>query len=102
MKKLLASLLVFSSLTCAGCFFQTEKQEDTRFMMDTIVTITTTGDSKKDLAAATNDAFQLFQTIANQTDPYTDQGPEDLYAVNQSAGQGPHKEIGRASCRERV
>ena len=91
MKKLLASLLVFSSLTCAGCFFQTEKHEDTRFMMDTIVTITTTGDSKKDLTDATNDALQLFQTIANQTDPYTEQGPEDLYAVNQSAGKGPHK-----------
>ena len=91
MKKLLASLLVFSSLTCAGCFFQTEKQEDTRFMMDTIVTITTTGNNTDGLKAATNDAFQLFQTIANQTDPYTKQGPEDLYAVNQSAGQGPHK-----------
>lgn len=91
MKKLLASLLVFSSLTCAGCFFQTEKQEDTRFMMDTIVTITTTGNNTDGLKAATNDAFQLFQTIANQTDPYTKQGPEDLYAVNQSADQGPHK-----------
>lgn len=91
MKKLLASLLVFSSLTCAGCFFQTEKHEDTRFMMDTIVTITTTGDSQKDLTDATNDALQLFQTIANQTDPYTAQGPEDLYAVNQSDGKGPHK-----------
>lgn len=91
MKKLLASLLVFSSLTCAGCFFQPEKQEDTRFMMDTIVTITTTGNSKKDLTDATNDAMSLFQTIATQTDPYAEQGPEDLYAINQAAGQGPHK-----------
>lgn len=60
-------------------------------MMDTIVTITTTGNNTDGLKAATNDAFHLFQTIANQTDPYTQQGPEDLYAVNQSAGQGPHK-----------
>lgn len=91
MKKLFALLLVFSSLTCAGCFFQTKKHEDTRFMMDTIITITTTGKNEKDLTDATNDALSLFQTIANQTDPYTKQGKDDLYAVNQSAGKGPHK-----------
>lgn len=46
MKKLLALTLFFSSLILSGCFFQPAKHEDTRFMMDTIVTITTTGDSK--------------------------------------------------------
>ncbi len=91
MKKLLAMLLVFSSLTCAGCFFRTKKQEDTRFMMDTMITITTTGKNEKDLTDATNNAMALFQTIANQTDPYTPQGPDDLYAINQDAGKGPHK-----------
>ena len=35
--------------------------------------------------------MSLFQTIATQTDPYAEQGPEDLYAINQAAGQGPHK-----------
>ena len=60
-------------------------------MMDTIVTITTTGDSKTQLQDATARAFTLFQTIANETDPYTAQGPQDLYAINQAAGKGPQK-----------
>lgn len=60
-------------------------------MMDTIVTITTTGQNEKKLTEATDKALALFQTIANQTDPYTAQGPEDLYALNEAAGKGPHK-----------
>lgn len=91
MKKLIATALVLSSLIYSGCFFQQKNHEDTRFLMDTIVTITTTGDQEKALKEATDEAFTLFQTIANQTDPYQEQGPEDLYAVNKAAGKGPHK-----------
>lgn len=91
MKKLITFVLVLSSLIYSGCFFQQKNHEDTRFMMDTIVTITTTGQDEKKLTEASDKAFALFQTIANQTDPYTAQGPEDLYAINEAAGKGPHK-----------
>ncbi len=91
MKKLIATALVLSSLIYSGCFFQQKNHEDTRFLMDTIVTITTTGNEEKVLKEATDQAFTLFQTIANQTDPYEEQGPEDLYAINEAAGKGPHR-----------
>ena len=91
MKKLITLVLVLSSLIYSGCFFQPKNHEDTRFMMDTIVTITTTGQDEQKLKDATDQAFTLFQTIANQTDTYQAQGPEDLYAINEAAGKGPHK-----------
>ncbi len=88
-------LVLLSSLFLQGCFFQSKKEairhHDTRFMMDTLVSIETTGDDEKVLTEATDGAFRLFQEIADETDSYTAHGETDLYAVNAAAGKGPVK-----------
>jgi thiamine biosynthesis lipoprotein len=84
-------ILLLSSLLLQGCFFQEKNHEDTRFVMDTIVSIQTTGKDEKALTEATNKAFTLFQTIADETDSYTAQGDDMLFAINSRAGQGPQK-----------
>ena len=70
---------------------QHHHHEDTRFMMDTIVTIETTGKSEDTLKSTTDKAFAAFQEIADETDSYAPHGPKDLYAINEKAGTGPKK-----------
>jgi thiamine biosynthesis lipoprotein len=88
-------IILLSSLLLQGCFFQNKNQtirhEDTRFMMDTIVSITTTGKDEKTLTEATNKAFTLFQEIADETDSYHSHTDDSLFAINAKAGQGPQK-----------
>ncbi|ERL19338.1 ApbE family protein [Acidaminococcus sp. BV3L6] len=88
-------MILLSSLFLQGCFFQDQNStihhEDTRFMMDTIVTIETTGKSEDTLKSTTDKAFAAFQEIADETDSYAPHGPKDLYAINEKAGTGPQK-----------
>ena len=88
-------MILLSSLFLQGCFFQDQNStihhEDTRFMMDTIVTIETTGKSEDTLKSTTDKAFAAFQEIADETDSYAPHGPKDLYAINEKAGTVPQK-----------
>lgn len=89
MKKLLSSLLIISSLLTTGCFFKQQSYKDTRFLMDTIVTISATGKNQEAVKNATDEAFVAFKDVADETDRYASHKPRDLYALNQHNGKGP-------------
>ncbi len=88
MKKLLIYLLIVSSLLTTGCFFKQQSYKDTRFLMDTIISISTTGKDQASLKSITDEAFIAFNDVADETDRYTSHNPNDLYALNQHNGQG--------------
>ncbi len=89
MKKLLSSLLIISSLLTTGCFFKQQSYQDTRFFMDTIITISATGKDQAAIKNATDEAFTAFKDVADETDRYESHKPHDLYALNKHSGQGP-------------
>lgn len=91
MLKFFTSVLLISSLFLTGCFFQQKEVSDTRFMMDTVISISATGDSEKTLEQAISAAFNAFKSVADATDPYASHLPQDLFALNKHAGQGPTK-----------
>ena len=88
MKKLLIYLLIVSSLLTTGCFFKQQSYNDTRFLMDTIISISTTGKDQASLKSATDEAFIAFNDVADETDRYASHAPNDLFALNQHNGQG--------------
>ena len=88
MKKLLIYLLIVSSLLTTGCFFKQQSYNDTRFLMDTIISISTTGKDQASLKSATDEAFIAFNDVADETDRYASHAPNDLFALNHHNGQG--------------
>jgi len=88
MKKLLICLLILSSLSTTGCFFKQQSYNDTRFLMDTIITISATGKDQASIKAATDEAFTAFNDVADETDRYASHKDDDLYALNQHSGKG--------------
>ena len=89
MKKVLVLLLILSSLLNAGCFSQPKTYKDTRFSMDTTISIEATGKNNEQVKTAVDNAFRVFQDIADETDRYKDSSPKGLYQLNAHAGQGP-------------
>lgn len=89
MKYLVFFLLTISSLLHTGCFFRPQTYTDTRFLMDTTINITVYGSNQDDLVPATTTAFNVFKDVADETDRYESHKADDLYALNQKAGQGP-------------
>lgn len=95
MKNLFVILLILSSLLNAGCFSQPKTYKDTRFSMDTTISIEATGKNNEQVKTAVDNAFHAFQEIADETDRYKDSSPKGLYQLNLHAGQdsfnvGPH------------
>lgn len=89
MKKLLLTLLLLSSLLNAGCFSRPQSYNDTRFLMDTTVSIDAVGKKDTQTQAAVDKAFRAFQEIADETDRFKDASPRGLFQLNVHAGQGP-------------
>ena len=89
MKKILVLLFILSSLLNAGCFSQPKTYKDTRFSMDTTISIEATGQNNEQVKTAVDNAFRVFQEIADETDRYKDGSPKGLYQLNAHAGQGP-------------
>ena len=91
MRKVFFAVVLISSLLTTGCFFQQKEYSDTRFLMDTLIKITAYGENQEPLEAATTKAFKALQAVADVTDPYESHLEDDLYALNQKAGQGSVK-----------
>lgn len=89
MNKLIFTVLIISSLLTTGCFFKQQSYSDTRFLMDTIITISTNGKDLETLKTTTQEAFMAFKDVADETNPYENQKPNDLYTLNLHNGQGP-------------
>ena len=89
MKKVLVLLFILSSLLNAGCFSQPKTYKDTRFSMDTTISIEAAGKTNEQIKAAVDNAFRVFQEVADETDRYKDSSPIGLYQLNIHAGQGP-------------
>jgi len=89
MNKLIVTVLFISSLLTTGCFFNQHSYNDTRFLMDTVITISTTGKDQAAIETATQEAFVAFKDVADETDRYESRNPNDLYALNLHNGQGP-------------
>ena len=89
MKKLLLTLLLLSSLLNAGCFSRPQSHNDTRFLMDTTVSIDAVGQKETQVKDAVDKSFRAFQEIADETDRYKDSSPKGLFQLNAHAGQGP-------------
>ena len=89
MKKVLVLFFILSSLLNAGCFSQTKTYKDTRFSMDTTISIEAVGKNNEQIKTAVDNAFNVFQEIADETDRYKDSSPQGLYQLNAHAGQGP-------------
>ena len=89
MKKVLVLLFILSSLLNAGCFSQPKTYKDTRFSMDTTISIEAAGKNNEQIKTAVDNAFRVFQEIADETDRYKDSSPKGLYQLNAHAGQGP-------------
>ncbi|MGL5205924.1 MAG: FAD:protein FMN transferase [Acidaminococcaceae bacterium] len=89
MKNLCVFLLILSSLLNAGCFSQPKPYKDTRFIMDTTISIEATGKNTEQVKIAVTNAFQAFQEIADETDRYKDNSSKGLYQLNAHAGLGP-------------
>lgn len=88
MKILLAFLIILSSLLNAGCFSQPKTYKDTRFSMDTTISIEAAGKNTEQVKTAVDNAFTVFQEIADETDRYKESSPKGLYQLNAHAGQG--------------
>lgn len=88
MKKLLLTLLLLSSLLNAGCFSRPQSHNDTRFLMDTTVSIDAVGQKEINIKDAVDNAFRVFQEIADETDRYKDSSSKGLFQLNAHAGQG--------------
>lgn len=91
MKRFILFVLLISSLCSTGCFFKQQEHTDTRFLMDTLVTITTYGQNEAEITAATDEALTAMKNVADATDPYESHLPKDLYFLNTRAGQGAQK-----------
>lgn len=90
MKRPICCLLaILFCLLTAGCFFQPAPVSDTRFAMDTVITILAAGKGERQVKQAMNDAFQVFQEVADETDRYQNTGLASVYALNLHAGKGP-------------
>ena len=84
MKKLFLALLALALLV-GGCGTAAEKVSDTRFAMDTFITIDAYGANGDDVMAAENSAFNKFQQIAIETDRFNDGGAGSLWQLNHAA-----------------
>lgn len=89
MKNVLVLLFILSSLLNAGCFSQPKTYKDTRFSMDTTISIEATGQNSEQVKTAVDNSFRVFQEIADETDRYKDGSPKGLYQLNAHAGQSP-------------
>ena len=84
MKKFFLALLALALLV-GGCGTAAEKVSDTRFAMDTFITIDAYGANSDDVRAAENSAFNKFQQIAIETDRFNDGGAGSLWQLNHAA-----------------
>ena len=57
--------------------------------MDTTISIEATGKNTEQVKTAVDNAFSVFQEIADETDRYKDSSPKGLFQLNAHAGQGP-------------
>ena len=89
MKTLMLTLLLLSSLLNAGCFSQPKPYNDTRFLMDTTVSIDAAGRDNDKVKAAVDTAFRSLQSVADETDRYKNVSARGLYQLNAHAGHGP-------------
>ncbi len=88
MKKLLLTLILLSSLLNAGCFSRPQSYTDTRFLMDTTVSIDAVGQKESKVKDAVDNALRAFQEIADETDRFKDASPCGLFQLNAHAGKG--------------
>lgn len=87
MKLLLVLVLLLNSLITAGCGGDRESFEDSRFLMDTLLTVKVTGSNKAALQIAAREAISTAEVIAGETDRYKRGSASGLFALNGQAGK---------------
>lgn len=85
LKFTLCLLILLGALPNLGCKPQLHTYNDTRFLMDTTIYIDAAGDDTPLVKSSVDQAFSIFQAIADETNKYEDQSNLGLFNLNHRA-----------------